>query len=84
MKGLHCAGSVFRNPPGDFAGRLIEKAGLKGAVVGGAEISTRHANVIVTGRQACASDVLALIGKMKTGVKLKFGIDLESEVVILQ
>lgn len=84
MNGLHCAGSVFRNPPGDFAGRLIEKAGLKGAVVGGAAISTRHANVIVTGQKACASDVLALIGKVKTEVKLKFGIDLESEVVILQ
>lgn len=84
MKGLHCAGSVFRNPPGDFAGRLVEGAGLKGMVVGGAAISTEHANVIVTGKGACASDVLALIGKARTEVKLKFGVDLETEVEILE
>lgn len=83
MKGLRCAGSVFRNPPGDHAGRLIEKAGLKGKVVGGASISRRHANVIVTQKGACASDVLALIGLARTAVKLKFGVDLETELEIL-
>ncbi|MEI6972817.1 MAG: UDP-N-acetylmuramate dehydrogenase, partial [bacterium] len=83
MKGLRCAGSVFRNPPGDFAGRLIDEAGLKGLTVGGAMISKRHANVIITRKGACASDVLALIGMARTAVRLKCGVELDTEVEIL-
>ena len=84
MKGLHCAGSVFKNPPGDSAGRLIEKAGLKGMTVGGATISPKHANVIVAAKGASASDVIALAGKTRTEVKLRFGVELETELEILQ
>jgi len=84
MKGLHCAGSVFRNPPGDFAGRLIEQVGLKGASIGGASIFGKHANVIVTENGARASDVLALMGRARTEVKLKLAVDLENEIELLE
>lgn len=60
LSGLRTAGSVFRNPPGESAGRLLDLAGCKGLRVGGAEITSRHANVIATQRGATASDVLAL------------------------
>jgi UDP-N-acetylmuramate dehydrogenase len=60
LAGLRTAGSVFRNPPGESAGRLLDLAGCKGLRVGGAEVTTRHANVIATGHGATASDVLAL------------------------
>ena len=75
-------GSVFKNPPGTHAGRLIEAAGLKGARHGGAQISTLHANFIVNTGGASASDVLALIGHARAAVRLRTGILLEPEVRI--
>jgi UDP-N-acetylmuramate dehydrogenase len=75
-------GSVFRNPPGDHAGRLIEAAGLKGLRVGGAEISTLHANFVVTEPGATAADVLALIERARGAVRERFDIRLETEVRI--
>jgi UDP-N-acetylmuramate dehydrogenase len=76
-------GSVFKNPPGDFAGRLIEAAGLKGARVGGAEISPLHANFIVNRGGATAGDVLALIESARARVRERTGIELEPEVRIV-
>ncbi|MBY0401645.1 UDP-N-acetylmuramate dehydrogenase [Myxococcota bacterium] len=76
-------GSVFRNPPGDFAGRLIEAAGLKGSRAGAAEISTVHANFIVNHGDATASDVLCLIERARDLVLARTGIRLETEVKIL-
>lgn len=76
-------GSVFRNPPGDHAGRLIEAAGLKGARAGAAEISPVHANFIVNHADAKASDVLCLIARARSEVAARMGIRLETEVKIL-
>jgi UDP-N-acetylmuramate dehydrogenase len=73
-------GSVFTNPPGDSAGRLIDAAGLKGLRVGGAEVSTRHANFIVTRPGATASDVATLIALVAAEVTARFGVDLHAEV----
>ena len=61
FRGLRTAGSVFRNPPGDSAGRLLDEAGLKGLRIGGAFVSERHANIFCAGPDATASDLLALI-----------------------
>ncbi|HYB53486.1 MAG TPA: UDP-N-acetylmuramate dehydrogenase [Thermoanaerobaculia bacterium] len=77
------AGSVFKNPPGDYAGRLIEACGLKGAREGEAEVSARHANVIVNRGDARARDVLALMRKMRDSVRDRFGITLSPEVEML-
>jgi UDP-N-acetylenolpyruvoylglucosamine reductase len=77
------AGSVFKNPPGDYAGRLIEACGLKGAREGGAEVSPRHANVIVNRAGATSKDVLALMRRMRDSVSDKFGITLVPEVEML-
>ncbi len=74
------AGSVFKNPAGDYAGRLIEAAGLKGATRGGAQISERHANFIVNVGGASAADVAALIKEAHNRVYERFGVDLELEV----
>ena len=74
------AGSIFKNPPGDYAGRLIEACGLKGQRQGGALISPKHANFIVNEDNAQASDVLALAELAQTKVKEEFSIDLEWEV----
>jgi UDP-N-acetylmuramate dehydrogenase len=74
------AGSVFRNPPGDHAGRLIDAAGLKGLRVGGAEVSQLHANFIVTDRDASAADVRALAGRVRSEVQARYGIVLEYEI----
>ena len=74
-------GSVFKNPPGDFAGRLLEEAGAKSLRVGGAYVWSGHANVIVAGEGASASDVLALSRLMKLKVFHRFGIVLTPEVV---
>lgn len=76
-------GSVFRNPPGDWAGRLIESVGLKGARAGAAEISTVHANFIVNHGDAKAADVLCLIERARALVAARTGIRLETEVKIL-
>ena len=75
-------GSVFRNPPGDSAGRLIEAAGLKGERVGGARISTRHANFITVAPQASAADVRALILRAQRRVHETAGVQLRTEVVL--
>lgn len=80
MAGLRSAGSIFLNPAGDTAGRLIESLGLKGRSIGKARISERHANVIMTENGASASDVLALIEVTRYLVKMKSGVDLVSEV----
>lgn len=76
-------GSVFKNPPGDSAGRLIEAAGLKGRAVGGAVISPVHANYIVNTGGARAADILALIDLARDEVLRQFSIPLELEVRIL-
>ena len=73
-------GSVFRNPEGDYAGRLIEAAGLKGEREGGAEISTVHANFIVNHGGATAQDVRTLIERARKTVAETTGITLETEV----
>jgi UDP-N-acetylmuramate dehydrogenase len=73
-------GSIFRNPPGDHAGRLIEAAGLKGATEGGAMVSTKHANFIVNIGDATAADVKTLIERCQREVKEKFGVELVPEV----
>ncbi|MHB8073793.1 UDP-N-acetylmuramate dehydrogenase [Desulfosporosinus fructosivorans] len=74
------AGSVFQNPPGDSAGRLIEAAGWKGRSVGGAQVSTKHSNFIVNTGNAKAIDVLTLIEKIQKSVELEFGVILQTEV----
>ncbi|MBO0703407.1 MAG: UDP-N-acetylmuramate dehydrogenase, partial [Candidatus Dormibacteraeota bacterium] len=73
-------GSVFRNPPGDSAGRLVEAAGLRGAREGGAQVSTQHANFIVNTGGATAADVDRLIRRVQRAVREQFGVDLECEV----
>jgi UDP-N-acetylmuramate dehydrogenase len=77
------AGSVFRNPRGDYAARMIEACGLKGHVIGGAAISDKHANFIVNRGDARAADIEALIVLAEGRVKEKFGIVLEREVRIV-
>lgn len=76
-------GSVFKNPTGDFAGRLIETAGLKGTRVGNAEISTVHANFVVNRGGATAADVLTLMERTRAVVYARSGIVLEPEVRIV-
>ncbi|KAA0762939.1 UDP-N-acetylmuramate dehydrogenase [Bacillus sp. SH5-2] len=78
-----CAGSVFRNPLPDFAGNLVEKAGLRGYRIGGAQISEMHGNFIVNTGGASAQDVLSLIALIKQTIKEKFGIDMHTEVEII-
>lgn len=73
-------GSVFTNPPGDSAGRLIDAAGCKGLTVGGAEVSTRHANFIVTRPGATATDVATLIALVIAAVERIHGVQLRPEV----
>ncbi|MBE9504608.1 MAG: UDP-N-acetylmuramate dehydrogenase [Proteobacteria bacterium] len=77
------AGSVFKNPPGNSAGRLIDEAGLKGVQVGQAKISTKHANFIENLGGASAADIMALMELMKDRVYKKSGISLEAEVKIV-
>jgi UDP-N-acetylmuramate dehydrogenase len=79
IKTLNC-GSVFRNPPGDSAGRLVEAAGLKGAREGAVEVSPRHANFIVNQGGATAADVDRLIRRVQAEVLARFGVALEPEV----
>jgi UDP-N-acetylmuramate dehydrogenase len=77
------AGSIFKNPPGDYAGRLIEACGMKGERRGGAAISERHANVIVNLGGARAADVLALMAEARRRVADRFGVELVPEVILL-
>lgn len=81
--GVASAGSFFKNPPGDFAGRLIEDAGLKGLRMGNAMVSTKHANFIVNTGQATADDIVALMEEVQQKVYIHSGIMLEPEVQIL-
>ena len=76
-------GSVFKNPPGDYAGRLIEEAGLKGTKIGGAEISDVHANFVVNTGTATAADVKGLIDLAHRSVQEGSGISLELEIELL-
>ena len=76
-------GSVFTNPQGDYAGRLVESVGLKGFRIGDAQISERHGNFIINLGNAKAADVLALIEEMRTRVKERHGIDLELEAKVV-
>jgi UDP-N-acetylmuramate dehydrogenase len=77
------AGCVFKNPPRDSAGRLIEAAGLKGARVGDAEVSMKHANFVVNRGQARAADVTALIGKVRSAIRRLTGVRLDLELKIV-
>jgi len=76
-------GSIFKNPPGNYAGKLIEEAGLKGIQIGGAQISEKHANFIINKGNATASDVLELIKLAQRKVYEKFGVKLELEVRLI-
>jgi UDP-N-acetylmuramate dehydrogenase len=77
------AGSVFRNPPGDYAARLIEACGLKNTCVGGACVSEKHANFIINTGTATAGDIEALIDRVANTVKQEHGIELVREVHIV-
>lgn len=81
--GLPSCGSVFRNPPGDFAARLIESAGLKGYSIGGARVSEKHANFIVNTGDATATDIEELIGHVRRTVIDAHGVELRHEVRIV-
>nr|WP_093135842.1 UDP-N-acetylmuramate dehydrogenase [Salinibacillus kushneri] len=76
-------GSVFKRPPGYFAGKLIQDSGLQGKGVGGAEVSTKHAGFIVNKDNATATDYIRVITMVQETVKEKFGVELEREVKIL-
>ncbi|MFE4521358.1 UDP-N-acetylmuramate dehydrogenase [Cytobacillus firmus] len=78
-----CAGSIFRNPLPEYAGQLIEKAGLKGHSIGGAQISNMHGNFIVNAGDAKAEDVLALIQHIKDTIFDMYGVKMETEVEII-
>jgi len=80
---LPSAGSFFKRPENDFAGRLIEAAGMKGARVGGAQVSEKHAGFIVNTGGATARDILGLAAQVKANVFEKFDVELEAEPVIM-
>src|SRR5438270_11310082 len=77
---LRSAGSIFKNPPGDFAGRLIEQCGLKGFTVGKAQVSPVHANFVVNLGGATARDVVTVAERARADVRDKHGVELEWEV----
>lgn len=81
--GMRSAGCVFKNPPGDYAGRLIEAAGLKGARVGGAVVSDIHANFILNDRGATATDVEELVERIRERVREETGVTLDVEIGIV-
>lgn len=83
-QGLPSAGSVFKNPPGDAAGRLIEAIGAKGWRVGDAQVSEIHSNFIVNLGQATSADVLALTARIQEAVWQQFAIKLEREIIVLR
>jgi UDP-N-acetylmuramate dehydrogenase len=76
-------GSVFRNPPGDHAARLIDTAGLKGHAIGGAMVSEKHANFIINTGRASAADVERLIDHVRATVAARHGVELQTEVHIV-
>lgn len=76
-------GSVFKRPPGRYAGQLIQESGLQGTRIGGAEVSRKHAGFIVNADNATASDYIGLIQHVRAAVKNKFGVELETEVEII-
>ena len=78
--GLPSAGSVFRNPPGDSAGRLIEAAGLKGTRIGGAVVSEKHANFIVNDQKGTATDVRRLAERVRSEILARDGVELDFEI----
>jgi UDP-N-acetylmuramate dehydrogenase len=80
--GWFSAGCCFKNPPGDSAGRLIDACGFKGARCGNAMVSQRHANFILNGGGAKASDVMTLMRRISRKVKNRYGIRLEPEIKI--
>jgi UDP-N-acetylmuramate dehydrogenase len=80
---LPSAGSAFKNPPNDYAGRLIEAVGLKGFKKGGASFSDVHANFLVNEGGATFEDAIFLIGEAKKRVFEEFGIRLENEIIIV-
>jgi len=80
---LASAGCVWKNPPSETAGRLIERAGLKGKRLNGAEVSSKHANFIVNRGGATAADVLALMELTRERIQTQFGISLEHEIRII-
>ncbi len=77
------AGSVFKRPPGNYAGKLIQDAGLMGHRIGDAQVSTLHAGFIVNTGEAASDDIYRLIRYVKEEVKKKFGVELETEIKIL-
>ncbi|MDO8485109.1 MAG: UDP-N-acetylmuramate dehydrogenase [Candidatus Limnocylindrales bacterium] len=81
--GLPSAGSVFRNPPGESAGRLVDAAGLKGLRIGGAVVSEKHANFIVNDRKGSAADVRRLAERVRAEVEARHGVRLDFEVEFL-
>jgi len=81
--GQRSCGSVFRNPPGDAAGRLIEAAGLKGLRIGGAVVSPKHANFIINENEATSADIEALLARVQETVRDQFGVELVPEVRIV-
>ena len=78
--GKPCCGSVFRNPQGDYAGRLIESLNLKGHKIGGAQVSEKHANFIINAGDATAHDVLQLVSYLQQRVKEAYNIELQTEM----
>jgi UDP-N-acetylmuramate dehydrogenase len=76
-------GSVFKNPPGDYAGRLIEVAGLKGERAGGAKVALQHANFFVNTGGATAKDVMTLINRARKEIMIQFGVALELEIELV-
>lgn len=81
--GSYSCGSVFRNPPGDHAARLIESCGLKGYRIGGAEVSEKHANFIINAAQASAKDIEQLIKHVQSTVEAQTNVKLQTEVIIV-
>ncbi|MFA6376913.1 MAG: UDP-N-acetylmuramate dehydrogenase [Candidatus Paceibacterota bacterium] len=77
------AGSVFANPAGFFAGKLIEDCGFKGKIIGGAQVSEKHANFIINRGNATASEVKELISQIKAAAKEKFGVEMKEEIEVI-
>lgn len=81
--GKRCSGCMFKNPEGDYAGRLIDAAGLKGLGVGQMHVSAEHANFMINEGGASADELLALLERVRSDVRERFGIELESEIRVI-